>query len=72
LAVEAMAAQVMALVSAPAKPEFRAALSMAMATPAALAPAIRAQASLPPDQTRKMARPALPADCRRPTPADKH
>ena len=66
---------------APAKPEFPAALSMAMLV--TLAPAILAvrasvsqaalqRASRVLDQMRKMARPALPADCRRPTPADRH
>jgi hypothetical protein len=73
--------QVLLVAQVTAKPEFPVALSMAMLV--TLAPAILAvrasvwqaalqRASRVLDQTRKMARPALPADCRRPTPADRH
>ena len=77
----------MALVMAPAwmsqvKPEFPAALSMALLVTLARAilvaqafvrVALLARASLPPDQPQKMARPALPpADWHRPTSADKY
>ncbi len=59
-----------ALAQATAKPACPAALSMVMLV--TLAPAILAPASPLRDWMPKMARPALPADCRRPTPADRH